>query len=347
MMNSTQRTHSIAGIALAALLLVFAGCNSDSDGNSSGAQNAPGGVAGAGFSFNPTVTFTDGTNFDWENDEGGTELSASDQKAALERLERERNMTRRVLHSLARPELRALAEELVTLQLRKRALEHEKRLREARFTMPFDGAYRRKEPVLKCFNGTMRPGLTLLVGFSGCGKSTLLKLIAGFLRPDQGSVRLDGANPRDRRLCRESIGFVFQQLNLLPLASVRRNLKMAASLSGMPAKAVDEATDQLLNELGLAPFGGKRPVELSGGQQQRAAIARALVKRPRLLLLDEPTSGLDDLNTQIIRRQLRRYAAAGGTGIIATHDTRLESLEHERIDFNRFLPVERHLATVA
>ena len=208
-------------------------------------------------------------------------------------------------------------------------------------------AYRRKEPVLSAFGATMNAGVTLLVGFSGCGKSTLLKLIAGFLRPQSGSIRLDERDPRDRRLCREAIGFVFQQLNLLPLASVRQNLFMAARLSGMDAREVETAAARLLDALGLAPYAAQRPIELSGGQQQRAAIARALVKRPRLLLLDEPTSGLDDLNTRIILRQLRLYAEGGGTVIIATHDPRLDALEHERIDFNRFLPVERHLEAVA
>ena len=122
---------------------------------------------------------------------------------------------------------------------------------------------------------------------------------------------------------------------------------MAASLSSLSRADMVQSMATLLDELGLEPLAARRPIELSGGQQQRAAIARALVKRPAVLLLDEPTSGLDDLNTHIIIRQLERYAATGGTCLIATHDHRLDRLQHERIDFNRFLPVERHLETVA
>jgi ABC-type lipoprotein export system ATPase subunit len=207
-------------------------------------------------------------------------------------------------------------------------------------------AYRHGLPVVSDFSANFAPGLSLLVGYSGCGKSTLLKLIAGFLKPTQGQILVDGGNPRSTQLRRDAIGFVFQQLNLLPLLSIRQNLQMAAALSSLSRSEIRESTETLLGELGLEPLAKRRPIELSGGQQQRAAIARALVKRPRLLLLDEPTSGLDDLNTRIILRQLERYLAEGGTCLIATHDHRLDALQHERIDFNRFLPVERHLATV-
>lgn len=208
-------------------------------------------------------------------------------------------------------------------------------------------AYRHGHPVVSDFSANFEPGLSLLVGYSGCGKSTLLKLIAGFLKPNQGRILVDGENPRKAQLRRDAIGFVFQQLNLLPLLSIQQNLQMAAALSSLSRSEIRDSTESLLSELGLAPLAKRRPIELSGGQQQRAAIARALVKRPSVLLLDEPTSGLDDLNTRIIIRQLERYIANGGTCIIATHDHRLDRLKHERIDFNRFLPVERHLETVA
>lgn len=208
-------------------------------------------------------------------------------------------------------------------------------------------AYQKQHAVLDDFSAEMASGITLLVGYSGCGKSTLLKLIAGFLTPSGGSIVVGGENPMHKRVCRERIGFVFQQLNLLPLATVRQNLMMSASLTRLSKGQVVQSIDELLHELGLEGLADRRPVELSGGQQQRAAIARALVKRPDVLLLDEPTSGLDDLNTRVILRQLARYGERGGTCVIATHDTRLDKLKHERIDFNRFLPVERHLEAVA
>ena len=208
-------------------------------------------------------------------------------------------------------------------------------------------SYNSRARVLDRFSCKMDVGVTLMVGYSGCGKSTLLKLIAGFLKPESGSLRIDGENPRSKKVCRERMGFVFQQLNLLPLATVRQNLLMSASLTKLSRIEINESMDSLLESLGLGELADCRPLELSGGQQQRAAIARALVKRPDVLLLDEPTSGLDDLNTRVICQQLAKYAQAGGTCIIATHDTRLEDLANERIDFNRFLPVERHLETVA
>lgn len=208
-------------------------------------------------------------------------------------------------------------------------------------------AYNKRAHVLNQFSCKIDTGITLMVGYSGCGKSTLLKLMAGFLKPSDGILTVDGANPRSKRLCREQIGFVFQQLNLLPLATIRQNLMMSASLTRLSQEEILDSIQSLLTSLGLTNLASSRPIELSGGQQQRAAIARALVKRPRFLLLDEPTSGLDDLNTRVICKELTRYAASGGTCIIATHDTRLEDLANERIDFNRFLPVERHLEAVA
>ena len=208
-------------------------------------------------------------------------------------------------------------------------------------------SYRNNQPVLDDFSAEIGIGTTLLVGYSGCGKSTLLKIIAGFLTPEKGTVLLDGDAPNTKKIRKDSIGFVFQQLNLLPLSTVRQNLLLSATLSNLNSQDIEHSISDLSNSLGLQDLLNYRPIELSGGQQQRAAIARALIKKPKYLLLDEPTSGLDDLNTQVISRQLTQYATDGGTCIIATHDTRLEKLQHARIDFNRFLPVERHLQAVA
>jgi ABC-type methionine transport system ATPase subunit len=93
---------------------------------------------------------------------------------------------------------------------------------------------------------------------------------------------------------------VFQQLNLLPLANVERNLELVGSLAGLSRKQLADRTNQWLSVLGLEPYAKRIPQTLSGGQQQRAAIARALIKEPSVLLLDEPTSGLDDLNARVI-----------------------------------------------
>ncbi|MEW6156497.1 MAG: ATP-binding cassette domain-containing protein [Verrucomicrobiota bacterium] len=250
--------------------------------------------------------------------------------------------------------------------------------------------------IIKDFTRTFTPGITLIKGASGCGKSTLLRLLAGYLVPQRGCIRtfLRGS-PRDLEFQRRELGFVFQQLNLLPLATVERNLELAGSLAGLSANSVRKRTEYWLHLLGLEEFSGRRPASLSGGQQQRAAIARALIKHPSVLLLDEPTSGLDDLNTQVITRTLQEYVDAGaGAGadadavanadrdwpaqlraraganangivdapghahgntesecqricVICSHDNRLHSIAHEILDFNCFLPVERHLVALA
>jgi ABC-type lipoprotein export system ATPase subunit len=195
-------------------------------------------------------------------------------------------------------------------------------------------------PVFSGFDFDAGPGITLLRGYSGCGKSTLLRLMAGFLRPLAGSVTTSSSYPLGSpSFLRHEVGFVFQQLNLLPLASVRRNIALAASMADLPASDAQP----WLETFGLLPFADMKPVRLSGGQQQRAAIARALVKSPSLLLLDEPTSGLDDLNTQIIAKALRENLPEKTACIIATHDHRLHSIADEILDFNSFLPVEKHL----
>lgn len=202
--------------------------------------------------------------------------------------------------------------------------------------------------VLDAFSHVFHPGITLIQGFSGCGKSTLLKLLAGYLPPASGRILLpDGSPPSQRRYQREQLGFVFQQLNLLPLASIRRNLELVGTLAGLPSSEIRTRTDFLLRRLGLQDYQHRRPHSLSGGQQQRAAIARALLKRPRVLLLDEPTSGLDDLNTAVISRLLREELPPHCFCLISTHDARLAPLADESLDFNRFLPPEGHLVSLA
>lgn len=189
------------------------------------------------------------------------------------------------------------------------------------------------QPVISRYSKTFGGGVTLLKGYSGCGKSTLLKLLAGpaFLTPQSGGVALDGRT-MSAEDSRRHVGFVFQQLNLLPLASIGRNIAMSGLLAGVPSREVKLRTRAILAEVGLADFEHRSPETLSGGQQQRAAIARALVKQPAILLLDEPTSGLDDTNTDLILNILRRIAPTT-TCIISTHDARLIPVADEVIHF--------------
>jgi ABC-type lipoprotein export system ATPase subunit len=205
--------------------------------------------------------------------------------------------------------------------------------------------YRRDRPwVIADFNFAFSPGITLIKGASGCGKSTLLRLLAGFLKPVRGQILTpENSAPTDAEFQRRELGFVFQQLNLLPLATVQRNLELAASIAGLSNSVIAENSARWLGLLGLEPYVKRMPLSLSGGQQQRAAIARALVKEPRVLLLDEPTSGLDDLNARVITRALEHFVTGGRICVISSHDARIEYLADEILDFNRFLPLERHL----
>jgi len=211
--------------------------------------------------------------------------------------------------------------------------------------------YARRSPwVIRDFSYAFGYGITLLQGYSGCGKSTLLRLLAGFIRPEAGSVRGD-PDWRDvtiRKFRCEVLGCVFQRLNLLPGATLRHNLIVAASLAGIGSVEYRKREEALLQRLGLAGL-VDRPVDsLSGGQQQRAAFARALIRRPSVLLLDEPTSGLDDANTavlaSVLTEHLRMYPCVC---VIATHDRRLSESKNECVDFNRFLPLDPHLAAMA
>ncbi len=206
------------------------------------------------------------------------------------------------------------------------------------------GYPRAKEPVFKSLDLVLEPGVTLAKGFSGCGKSTLLRLVAGLISPDAGTITTDSPYPvGSPRFLRFEIGFVFQQLNLLPLASVERNIRLAVEMAGGDVASIHRWTDML----GLAKYAKSKPSRLSGGQQQRASIARALAKSPSILLLDEPTSGLDDLNTTVIANAIRNSLAPGSVCLIATHDKRLDPIADEILDFNTFLPVEEHLQALA
>lgn len=195
-----------------------------------------------------------------------------------------------------------------------------------------------KKDIFREVSYQFEPGVTILKGYSGCGKSTLLRLVSGLLLPTRGKVEC-GSRYRhgSAAYLRKEVGFVFQQLNLLPLASVRRNAELAARMAG---KSPKEAS-HWLEVLGISEYAKRRPSELSGGQQQRAAVARALAKMPSLLLLDEPTSGLDDENTEVIKRVISEELPSGTTCLIATHDSRLLHLTDAILDFNTDLPFQK------
>jgi lipoprotein-releasing system ATP-binding protein len=170
-----------------------------------------------------------------------------------------------------------------------------------------------------------------LVGPSGSGKSTLLHLAGGLDVPDAGRVRLDGRDigalsRRDRaRLRRRDVGFVFQFFHLLPGLSVAENVELpllldGAGRAGRGRRAASRAR-QLLEQVGIAHRAGHLPGELSGGEMQRAAIARALVAEPRLVLADEPTGNLDSATGRAVLDLLLSLVAGDDTALLmVTHD---------------------------
>jgi putative ABC transport system ATP-binding protein len=160
-------------------------------------------------------------------------------------------------------------------------------------------------------------------GPSGSGKTTLLMMIAAMLRPSRGTVRFDDRDlyqmtgPARARFRAENIGFVFQMFHLVPYLSVWENVLLA---SAMARKKDGQArAGELLQRLGLGPRVRHRPAELSAGEKQRAAIARALLNEPKLILADEPTGNLDVENARGVLQHLRSFQKAGGTVIMATH----------------------------
>jgi putative ABC transport system ATP-binding protein len=172
--------------------------------------------------------------------------------------------------------------------------------------------------------------MSLIVGPSGCGKTTLLSVIAGILDADEGEVSIFGqaiTAMRDRTKTQfraRSIGFVFQQYNLLPALTAAENAAIPLVIAGWnKSRAVDRAR-AVLDSLGMGKKCGNLPTELSGGQQQRVAIARALVHDPGLLVCDEPTSALDHETGLTVMDLLRDAAVRPDRAVVVvTHDNRV------------------------
>jgi putative ABC transport system ATP-binding protein len=179
------------------------------------------------------------------------------------------------------------------------------------------------KPVFERFSLRIGRGLTLVQGPSGGGKSTLLKLLAGYLEPLSGRVLTSHERAPDLEFRRREAGFVFQQFNLLPETTLRHNLELAGLVAGLESAPLAGAIETWLGRLGILGLADTRVNRLSGGQVQRAALARALIKSPALLLLDEPTSGLDEDSTAIISGILREWALSGRSAVVSTHDPRL------------------------
>ena len=173
--------------------------------------------------------------------------------------------------------------------------------------------------------------VTAIVGPSGAGKTTLLQILGTLSAPEAGgSVTYDSVEVtamNDRRLSRfrnRNIGFVFQFHQLLPEFTLLENVALPAMIAGTARKEAENKAADLLERLGLADRAGHRPDQLSGGECQRAAVARALVNNPQIILADEPTGSLDSTNRQALHSLFYELRdRLGATFAIVTHDEQL------------------------
>jgi putrescine transport system ATP-binding protein len=160
-----------------------------------------------------------------------------------------------------------------------------------------------------------------LLGPSGCGKTTLLRLIAGFERPDTGRILLDGVDLKPVPPYRRPVNMMFQNYALFPHLTVEANVAFGLKQEGLPRREIAGRVADMLALVRLENLGARKPHELSGGQRQRVALARSLVKRPRILLLDEPLAALDKKLRDATRFELMELQRQlGTTFIIVTHD---------------------------
>lgn len=166
-----------------------------------------------------------------------------------------------------------------------------------------------------------RGQICVLVGPSGCGKTTLLRAIAGLVKPDAGSIEVEGRDITALPAKQRGISMVFQQYALFPNMTVRQNLAFGLEQQKLARVEIERKVEAMIELMGLIPRADARPGALSGGQKQRVALARALVLEPKLLLLDEPMSALDAQIRKRLREEIKRLQAeVGFTAILVTHD---------------------------
>lgn len=193
--------------------------------------------------------------------------------------------------------------------------------------------------VLKGVSLDIAKGETVsIVGASGAGKTTLLQILGTLMPADGGSVEIAGTDVgalNDKRLSQfrnRHIGFVFQFHHLLPEFTAAENVMLPALIGGMSRREAEHRAAELLEMVGLSARASHKPSALSGGEQQRAAIARALVNRPSVVLADEPTGNLDTRNRDEIYRLLSDVRERfGQTIVIVTHDERLAEQTDRKI----------------
>lgn len=176
-----------------------------------------------------------------------------------------------------------------------------------------------------------RGALVAVMGPSGSGKSTLLTIAGSLEDPTEGEVLIDGTrlaslSRNDRaRLRRRTIGFVFQDFNLLPGLTAAENVSLPLELDGTGARAARATARSVLDDLGLGERAGHYPDQLSGGERQRVAIARAVIGDRHLLLADEPSGALDSANGEMVMRLILGACKRGLAAVVVTHDAQLAS----------------------
>ena len=183
--------------------------------------------------------------------------------------------------------------------------------------------------VLKEIELTVEAGeVVVVIGASGSGKSTLIRCVNGLEEFESGKLVVDGnelapksGNPKALAEIRKEVGMVFQQFNLFPHLTVKKNIMLAPrKVKDAPETVANATAERLLNRVGIGSQADKFPSQLSGGQQQRVAIARALAMEPRLMLFDEPTSALDPEMIGEVLDVMRELAKEGMTMMVVTHE---------------------------
>src|SRR5580704_12347318 len=161
----------------------------------------------------------------------------------------------------------------------------------------------------------------VLLGPSGCGKTTTLRMVAGFIEPTGGAVRLGGADVTLLPPWKRNAGMVFQSYALFPHLTVAQNVAFGLEMRKLPRADIERRVEEVLALVRLQGYGSRLPRQLSGGQQQRVALARALAIRPDVLLLDEPLSNLDAKLREEVRVEIRELQQKLGlTTVMVTHD---------------------------
>lgn len=185
---------------------------------------------------------------------------------------------------------------------------------------------------LKNVSFTVDPGeYVAIMGESGSGKTTLLNILAALDRPSAGNVILDGqalGELKESQIAafrRDNLGFVFQEFNLLDTFSVEDNIYLPLVLAGRPHSEMRRRLEPIADKLGITELLPKYPYELSGGQKQRAAVARAIITDPKLILADEPTGALDSKATDELLRLFGEINRGGQTVLMVTHSVKAAS----------------------